>query len=816
MFDFLPNVFFAGLSLIVGVVGAVVFAGAIAFAFLQKPPKQDGMQPQSLDSFGMTQASEGTVVPLLYGLNRLPGNLLYYGNLQTFEIYQKVKGGKGGISGGSSEQLQGYEYRLDVWQSIGLTSPGNSYIDLIATYIDDELATPEAANAIFNNGNSSFFPSFVPKGGKLPNVCHIGYEALFLGENRTNLPVIHFVTKTYLATGLPNENVSFGNNPAAVIYDLLIISKNATSADIDFASFQAAAIYYHSVNYACSMKITQIGDVYEVVNSILSIFPGVVYVNSEDKLVLRAFDPNSSANWTMSRNNLDYKDFKMQRQTYSQVNNDFSAKYIDMDLDYSERHVGASNDASIELVGERKPANFDFSYIRDSVNASRRIDELMKNESYPKAIVNFSANLKFKDAQPGDIIDFTNEKLGIYNLYLRINQVSRPGIASNEVKFKCTQMTERLFDSNFVDTVESDPSGIDNPVPNVEILDVFEFPYNPISEFEQIRFCLAERISGTETGFDIGYSPTRIPTPPATELEYTTVQRFLSFSMSGELQEDLNFDNFFDNTTSGLVFQPNVTFYPEFDSQDLNASYSNNTRYLLIDSEILTFATVIPIGGGNYRLTGLQRGVFGSRIRNNYPTGTEIKIFNVLDNVFDSSVLIKNLSKIQSTGLFLSKQQVPPLDTFETMDYGHSKMVGIPCYIEITKTGASLSFEVYPTVNANNGFGRGTPNTVVPRSIRSMPPNGKIRVFYDRNDSVYNDFSSVSFSDSAPDSGAHEVNLQVIEIRDGSENRSQYVSFNVGASDGLYVYNSYSKWSRKEYDVLGSWVPTYIGDRESE
>lgn len=806
------NIKKAGISLVVGVITVAAFAGAAAFAFLQKPPQQDQAQPQAVDSFGITQAKENTVVPLLYGLNRVPGNILFYGNLETKEIYQKVKSGKGG--GGSSKQLVGYEYRLDVWQSIGQTSPGASYIELLATYVDDELSEPEASEEIYNNGTTNDFPDFSNTAGKLPNVAHIGYRKLFLGENRTQLQVIHFVTRTVLATGLPNENTSEGNNPAAVIYDLLLLSKKVKPNQIDWDSFVTAANYWHSVGYTCSMKQDKIDDVYEVINRILVVFPGVLYPNGEDKLVLKAFDPTEAASWVIGHQ--DHKNISFKRQAYPNLPNDFGAKYQDKDLDYSERHVGASNDAVVELTGERKIANYDFSLVRTSATASRLIDERMKKESYPRAFLTFSTNLDFLGVNPGDVIDYSNDRLGIVSMFIRVNSVTKPAIGSNEVKIEAEQMVERLFDNVFVDTFESVSSGIGELLPAVEIRDVLEIPYNNITGFQRRIFCIVERLNGFETGFDIGYSPTRTPTAPATELEYTTLQRFLSFSLRGELTEDYNFSTFFDNSVLGLEFQPDITYYPEFDNEQLDASYINNTRYILIGSELMTFATITPLGGGEFRINGLKRGVFGSRVRTNYPTGTKIIIFNVLDNVFDENIKLANFSKIQATGLFTTKQQLAPLDEFETMNDQHATMVGIPCYFEVVKTGTNLDFRVFPTVNANNGFGSGTPNTCLPRSTRSMPPNGKIRVFYNKNTTTYNDYTTVDFSDTAPTSDAVEINLQVIEVRDGVENRSQYVTFNIGASDGTYKFNSLSKWSRKLYNVSGEWIPTYIGDKLSE
>ena len=109
----------------------------------------------------------------------------------------------------------------------------------------------------------------------------------------------------------------------------------------------------------------------------------------------------------------DHYDFQINRQTYLQIKNDFSAKYKDKEKDYTERHVGAANEAVIELVGQRKPANFDLSMFRYSFIASRRIYEIMKNESYPKAEVSFKCGIKYIGMQPGHVVRIDNDRLDV-------------------------------------------------------------------------------------------------------------------------------------------------------------------------------------------------------------------------------------------------------------------------------------------------------------------------------------------------------------------------------------------------------------------
>jgi hypothetical protein len=90
-----------GIALLVG----VVVAGVMIATMRNMQPSQDQMKPQGLDSFQMTQNSEGQVVPMVWGKVRLTTNLLWYGNLETQPVYSKG-GGKGGKP---KKQIQGYK-----------------------------------------------------------------------------------------------------------------------------------------------------------------------------------------------------------------------------------------------------------------------------------------------------------------------------------------------------------------------------------------------------------------------------------------------------------------------------------------------------------------------------------------------------------------------------------------------------------------------------------------------------------------------------------------------------------------------------------
>lgn len=75
-------------------------------------PKQGQMRPDELQ---MTQSSESSTVPVIFGTVRMAGNFIAYDpdSFQANEVYAEEEGGKGG--GGSEKQQVGWEYFL-TWE----------------------------------------------------------------------------------------------------------------------------------------------------------------------------------------------------------------------------------------------------------------------------------------------------------------------------------------------------------------------------------------------------------------------------------------------------------------------------------------------------------------------------------------------------------------------------------------------------------------------------------------------------------------------------------------------------------------------------
>ena len=104
-------------------------------------------------------------------------------------------GGKGGKKK-KQKVLQGYHYRMDVWQGIGMGP-----LELVGVYQDDRLLTEQGgaiscAEQVWNNGTGAFYPAQAgPYASRLPGVSHIWLRQFYLGFNVSMMPTLHYVVR---------------------------------------------------------------------------------------------------------------------------------------------------------------------------------------------------------------------------------------------------------------------------------------------------------------------------------------------------------------------------------------------------------------------------------------------------------------------------------------------------------------------------------------------------------------------------------------------------------------------------------------------
>jgi len=761
-----------GLVLAAVAVAVIIGGAALAYMFAGKGGgQQPDMSPSTMDDMDITQAAEGSVVPVVYGRVRLAGNIIWYENLNTVAETQEVETGKGGSD--EEDVITGYHYYLDVWQAVC-----RGKISWIATYVQDELKNVNATLTLKNDGTQNTFPSALqisfgddtPPGenaNKLPGIAHVFYRKLYLGLNATNAPTIHFIVeKDLTGIGVTDPEIANGSNPHAIIYDILL-EAGALSSQIDIDSFNAAGQYWKDKGYGLNLKFTRQSKAKEKIAFILKMLGGAFGVNHENKFILKAFDENDTSSATI--NTEDWLEFQFARRTWFDTFNEFRCNYVDQNQHYSQRTLIARNPANTALQGKKSSVSIDLSGFRSKLTAAKRLWEIMKKESYPYAKIKGSTSLKLYETNVGDIVTINNSEYNIADAEFRVVVKDISEIDQNKIGWELEQFSETLFDDYYGSG--GFPGGV-RPVTVPEKLihqGVYEIPYNPATEYHRVYLLFAARENNFEAGFEVLFS--------ATGVDYTSKGIFNAWSQYGTLDEAYTINTYTIDDEIGILYTP-YRDDPQFATGSRTDLFVID-RYLLIDDEIMKFQTVTAEGPGSYRLTGVIRGMFNT-IPATHGSGSSIWLFNL-----SASSMLRNISSSDFYLKFLpyyKSKKVDPGDATAihvTTVYNRAKQPWIPTAIKAVRSGSDVTLTIYTTTQTRDGAGKAgaaSQTDYVPTSV-----DDKLEV-YDSDEGSGASQLLTSGADSRSNAGAFTYYAR----QKNGTFTSSWVSVYVDTADGIY------------------------------
>ena len=611
------------------------------------------MEPNNFDSFSVTKAQEGTVVPYVVGENRLTGNFLWYGNLVTHKVSENVNvGGKGG-GGGKEKVTKGYNYYMDLWQGVCL-GPG---VVLEAMYVNDEY---QFASGSFNGGGGSNYPIIpeLTEVSKLGGVAHNWMEKFFLGFNVSQVPTIHYVVNRKL-TSFPYSqytNVGNGQNPAAIIYDILI-SGGAKSSDLLLTTFYNSAQYWYNKGYGLSLNFSKQQKIKEMIRKVLSYVDGAFYIDSNDQFNLVPFMETDT--YAAEVTTEEFMEFSFVRRSWDDVASDYSGNYIDRDQHYTTRSLRVRNIAVARLTNNVAPISVDLTGFTDKTSASRRLFEIMKKGSYPEASVVCKLPMKYFQYNAGQILRITHSGHDIEGMDFRIISKDISGIEDNWVSFMLTEMIDDLFDDHY--DLGGNISWVTPSYAPAEVVHqrVMELPYNNIVNnfFGNVpaHLVLMQR-AGSETGAAIAQS--------GNGSDFSIKADVTTWSQHGTLVEAYIKETFTIDDDIGILFTPSYREDPVFETIARNSLF-NWPRVAIIDDEIMAFQTV-SYEGNNIRLTGVIRGILNTPVVT-HSSGAEIWLTEISDNVL-GGILTNSTSYIRILP-YIGNNRLGLGDATSTMTY---------------------------------------------------------------------------------------------------------------------------------------------------
>lgn len=670
------------------VIGAIIIGGLIAAALLisSKAGGSD-MSPQGLDSFQITSAEEGKVVPWVFGKVRLNTNFLWYGNLETIEVTEEVEGGKGG-GGDSEEQVVGYDYFMDMWQAI-CEGPG---VTLEAVYIQDK---PESLSVLgsysFNDGNDPYFPTEPGQwASPLTGVAHIFFDRYYLGLNASMVPTFHFIVNRPSTAPLTNANLSNGVNPAAIIYEIFE-KAGAVFGDFDITALTASANYWASKGYGMNITFSKQEKVRDMINRVFTYVDGAVTFSEENKIVVRAYKDTDASVVTIDEDK--FKDFQFTRRSWDDVYSDFRANYIDSAQDFTERTLRVRNPAIHALIGYERQRSIDMTAFRDQDTASKRLWEIMKKLSYPEAQVMCKLGIEYSNRDVGDIFTINNADYGITGMEFRVWEKDMSEIDSNEVSFRLMQYLENLFDSNYEGGGNPEWTTPTYDPVAVAYQDYFELPFTSTFQQTPAYLILAARV-GQEDGFILQYSPNG-----SNYVNAPTV--FTSFSQRGTLDQTYPVTFAIDDE-EGILFTP-YRDDPQFATIDRDELFTSSRFALLNGTELVGFQTITPVGVGSFRLGGVIRGILNTPVVS-HASGQDIWVGSFANNVYTGASVNNFFLKVLPK--FGAKSIDPGLATaMNVVGVAKARTPWPVGRIQVVKTGSANVVNIWPTSQLFIGAG---------------------------------------------------------------------------------------------------------------
>ena len=193
---------------------------------------------------------------------------------------------------------------------------------------------------------------------------------------------------------------------------------------LDINSFKTCAKRLHDERLGVSFKMTRANEAKEWVEEILRTIDAVMAINPNTGLLaLRLLRDDYDIKQLAYANENNIKDLKFTRKSWDSTYSSVSVKFTDRD-GFKENSITAQNPAVKRTLGFERSQSIEYMAITSKTNAKKVLTRLMRRLTYPYATMKFSVSTdEFKHIGVGDVLLFSNEKLGVNNMKIRVTNV---------------------------------------------------------------------------------------------------------------------------------------------------------------------------------------------------------------------------------------------------------------------------------------------------------------------------------------------------------------------------------------------------------
>lgn len=665
-------------------------------SLLRPKPKIENAKPAGLGDFRFPTATEGRVVPVIWGTVRISGpNVVWYGDYQQQAITEKVKTGLFS----STRVVVGYRYYFGlqmalchgtidklsrvwvgdklVW-STDVLSGGEFEIDEPTLYGGNKLGNGglQARMQLFagenNQAASAYLSNFQQVGGATSAYRGFAYvtnsntahsktrrKPAYIGNNTSPQAWAFEIQRVspLISGGAPGDELVNGQdaNPAYVLYEILTNANwglGFDASEIDLSSFNAAAGTLRTEGNGFSFVLDTVQEIVEIIRIVEEQIDGVLFFDPRTLkwriLLARGGYTVSTLPALNPDNVIEFVGFT--RSTWADTTNQIRIEYEDSSDTFKSTYAIAQDTANVQLQGEQITGQFRYPGVKNGTLAQSIAWRELRALSRPLAKVQAVCTRLIADPIPTQVYRVTDPDLGITDLPMRVTKINFDDLSSGRIVLDLTEDVFSFGVGRFNPTPNtswSPPQATLVPYPADEQL-AFEAPRGFVvrdtnSLPTDTKIWAGARLQQGEPEFTINYRKgTGSPSG-----SFVEGGESVAFFLIGELAGTL--------TKFSAVPLPNLTITPDPDTvADVVAALpaaasvagagTDLTNLIYIDSGGGEFAIVQ--GGavnvsGNINLLATYRGVLDTT-QKEHPAGTKVYFIgvggNLTDDVLDPTV----------------------------------------------------------------------------------------------------------------------------------------------------------------------------------
>ncbi len=676
----------------------------VASQLLKPKSEIEDAKPKGLGDFSFPTATEGRVVPLLWGTVRIDGpNVVWYGDLKQDAITEKVKTGMFS----SNKIVKGFEYSLGIQFALcrgPLTGPHDGFLGMWVG--DDKVftGTITAGNDIVINepelfggedlGNGGFVGTWKFHGGAANQAVSTyltghqlegGDTPAYLGTcylapanapayvgNSTSIKPMKFEVRRIpdgLALPTGHELVNSADcNPMNAIFEIMVDTDwglGYGSLSIDTTNFTAAAATLFTEGNGWSFILDRKMEASELLRLIEKQIDGVVFFNHsvgkwQMKLIRADYTPAAVPNINVG--NMAKDDWTYSRGSWEDTSNIVRTQFSDRSDEYKTTFGLAQDSANIRIQGTNVSTTVNYPGCKDATLANTLAWRDLRSLSYPLAKATIIVDRTFWDVNPGDPLTFTHASLGITQLPMRIQRIDYGQLEIGKIRL---DLVQDVFYSQVPSFGDPGSTGWSSPADTL-----VAFPTAQQRAFEAPRalvrrdpdtggtlvpkiYAMARR-QGVEAKFEIR-ERNAVGSPVGDFQEAGTVYKFLKIGqltagMTTKSAYPLGVLNVMDNPDSEADLL--ASMLDAASTVELGTEFTN---LVLVEDEFMLVTGVLAGSGTTVDLINVYRGALDSA-QTEHPINSDVFVITSGAGITLDTVLETNIVDVKLIPMSLSDE----------------------------------------------------------------------------------------------------------------------------------------------------------------